>query len=245
MKKVLLFLLFMGILFCSHAVCAADFSARYDIETEGITYEGKFDVGERIKMFILPDGMNPSQLTEAEENIYIFSQEAGSDGTFEHSIQFSDRLPMARYYIFAVSGETEKKCIVFPAEKAKMDVFISALNIQPQDEWADYMKANMPMDNTAISTYGDAFAEVLYSRRPAGGYTAEKFMTNYILYEGIFKWRSSDISFADFLSEYSGYTDIPFETAYNMQSAAVKKSVESVLSTYDLKAEAFDKKSLP
>ena len=139
MKRVLLFLLFTGILFSCHAVCAADFSARYDTETEGITYEGEFGVGERIKMFILPDGMSPSQLTEAAEDIYIFSQETGSDGTFENSIQFSDMLLGARYHIFAVSGETEKKCIVLPAENAEMDAFVSDLDVRPRDEWAACM----------------------------------------------------------------------------------------------------------
>ena len=93
-------------------------------------------------------------------------------------------------------------------------------------------------DDEIFSAHGEKISEYVFGGKPSGGYEKDEFVKTYFVAEALARYNRKDISFFEFLNEYTAYLGIDYKNTFGTLS---EKGFDEADKLFSAKSENFSK----
>ncbi len=214
------------LLFCP-LFASAQISTVYDSKDKTVEISGSFDKVKRIvTLMILPKDVDRATVTyqDINENKYVTKQAVlDAEGNFQIILTMPDSAPSNDYTVYAVCADEEYSSGFSHVSDNDLLSVLSLINAAGKDETAEIIKNNstkIGLGSEYIDLY-TGIGEIIYSQRPAKGYTLDDFpgeLNRATAIESIRNGSNVD----DVLKKFARDFDLNYETEFETLSKAVK-----------------------
>lgn len=246
--RVLAMLLAAITVFCNVSA-AAGFSAdvSYSAEKQLITVEGV--CGDKSGIAVLITVIKKGEIATAEKinsgEVIVKSVHTDKDGNYAVEITMPENFSSDTYKIHAggSGGNTEKQFI--HANKNEADDAIEIINsATDKNDFFNKVNDNISafgMDAEEYSTYSDFVNGILYSLKPAGGYTFFLFYDYLQCGVAAYKIKNETDTLENIILQYDTNAGIDYVSEFSAYNEKVRTYLGTLLKKADYESKPFDK----
>ena len=165
-------------------------------------------------------------------DVFRYGIKSDRDGNISDSIAFGTKF-IGKKYSYTVNSDSEIKKGEFSATDSRsMANFLAGINAAANSSAIESeLRVTAPLIALDNGDGGKDFAymaDLVFSMRPTGGYTADGMINAYMISEGMNYVKSGRLTFDKFLTDYGAYLDADYAAKYGALSSQVRSEMNTV-----------------